>query len=174
MCLDLKTRPRSGRYWFGRLAGEERGVELFEAALVLPLLLTLLIGIFWMGRAYSVYETMTRAAREGARALVLTNCASCGNAAYAASSVQMNYVNPVLTSAAIDPTQVSGYSSTYVWLDPGASPPQQCGVAISFSYPFQLIIPFTSLNLTNISISTHVQMRMENQPATCSAGSAVP
>jgi len=169
----LKTPSRSGRDWFGRWAGEERGVEIFEAALVLPLLLTLLIGIFWMGRAYSVYETMTRAAREGARVLVLTNCASCGNTFYTAGSVRTNYVNPVLTSASLDPTKVSGYSSTYLWLDPAASPPRQCGVAISFSYPFQLIIPFTSLNLTNISISTQVQMRMENQPATCLAGSAV-
>ena len=174
MCLHLQTPMLSKQRLLGRLARDARGAEILEAAIVLPILLTLLIGTIWMGRAYNVYETMTRAAREGARALVLTNCASCGNAPYAADSVRTNYVNPVLTSASLDPTKVSGYSSTYVWLDPVASPPQQCGVAISFGYPFELIIPFTSVNFTSISISTQVQMRMENQPATCSAGSAVP
>ncbi len=174
MCIRLETRVPGGRPITGRLTREDRGAELVEAALVLPLLLTLLVGVLWIGRAYNVYETMTRAAREGARALVLTNCASCGNALYSAASVQTNYVNPALASASLDPAQVTAYSSTYVWLDPSASPPQQCGVAISFRYPFQLLIPFTSLNFTSVSISTQVQMRMENQPTTCSAGSAVP
>lgn len=153
---------------------DEEAAEIFEAALVVPLLLTLLLGVISIGRAYNVYESMTRAAREGARALVLTSCATCGNAAYTASAVRSTFVEPALTAASLDPSGVTSYSSNYVWLDPGASPPQQCGVAISFNYPYQLVVPFTSVNLTTITLSTRVQMRLENQPATCPAGSAVP
>ena len=61
--------------------GGESGVELLEAAFVLPILLTILLGTVWMGRAYMVYEAITRAAREGARYEVLPNCATCGNTA---------------------------------------------------------------------------------------------
>ncbi len=157
-----------------RVAAEECGAELVEFAIVLVALLMLLIGIIWIGRAYNIYETMTRAAREGARVLVLTNCATCGNVPPTAASVRTNVVEPVLTHDYLDPAQVSGYTATYVWLDPGATPPQQCGLTISFSYPVKLVIPFTTLNTSTIAISTQVQMRMENQPTTCSAGTAVP
>jgi Flp pilus assembly protein TadG len=162
-------------HWLSKLKiRDEEGAEVFEAALVVPLLLTLLLGVISVGRAYNVYESMTRAAREGARALVLTSCATCGNAPYTASAVRTTFVEPALAAASLDPTAVMNYSSNYVWLDPEASPPQQCGVAISFNYPYQLVVPFTSVNLTTVTLSTRVQMRLENQPATCSAGSAVP
>jgi Flp pilus assembly protein TadG len=174
MSLGRKRRPLLSSQGPRRVPAEERGAEIVEFAIVFPALCMLLIGMIWMGRAYNIYETMTRAAREGSRILVLTNCTTCGNVPLTAASVRTNFVEPVLTSDFLDPTKVSGYTSTYVWLDPNATPPQQCGVAISFSYPVKLVIPFTSLNASTISISTKVQMRMENQPTTCSAGSAVP
>ncbi len=39
--------------------------EIAEAAIVLPLMFTMLLGIYWFGRAYNVYSTITHAAREG-------------------------------------------------------------------------------------------------------------
>ncbi len=163
MCLGLRTSVKSLRLLFRTGAAEERGVELVEAAFVLPILLTLLLGIIWLGRAYMVYETITRAAREGARYAVLPNCATCGNQYDTSSAVRTNYVEPALSAAGLDPTQVQNYSQTTRWLNTGDDPPQ-CGVAISFSYPTQLAIPFTSLSATSIDISTQVQMREENQP----------
>ena len=62
-----------------RARDEERGAELFEFALVVPVLLALLLGVFWMGRAYNVYETITRAAREGVRYAVLPSSMAQGN-----------------------------------------------------------------------------------------------
>src|SRR5260370_29718891 len=64
----------------------EHGTELVEMAFVLPLLLTLLIGIFSRSRAYNIYETITRAAREGARVTVAPTCATCVNVSPTASS----------------------------------------------------------------------------------------
>ena len=48
-------------------------------ALILQVLLMLLIGLFWVGRACHVYGTITRAAREGARVAIAPSCGTCGN-----------------------------------------------------------------------------------------------
>jgi len=45
----------------------ERGANLVEMALVLPLLLMLLMGVVDVGRAFYSYVTLTNAVREGAR-----------------------------------------------------------------------------------------------------------
>ncbi|MBV9573844.1 MAG: pilus assembly protein, partial [Acidobacteriales bacterium] len=45
---------------------ETSGQEIAEAALVLPMLFLLFLGIFWVARAYNIYATVTQAARAGA------------------------------------------------------------------------------------------------------------
>ena len=51
----------------------ERGSALVEAAVVTPILLLLMVGIFEVGRAYETWQVLTNAAREGARVSVLPN-----------------------------------------------------------------------------------------------------
>jgi Flp pilus assembly protein TadG len=46
---------------------KERGSILVETAAILPILFLLLAGIFDFGRVYGQYQTITNAAREGAR-----------------------------------------------------------------------------------------------------------
>jgi Flp pilus assembly protein TadG len=50
-----------------------RGQALVELALILPILLMLLLGIFEFGRAWNTKQVMTDAAREGARLAVVQN-----------------------------------------------------------------------------------------------------
>jgi Flp pilus assembly protein TadG len=50
-----------------RFARSERGAELLEFALVLPVLLLVLAGLLDMGLLFKDYEVVTNAAREGAR-----------------------------------------------------------------------------------------------------------
>ena len=153
-----KPFRRSGKGW----AGEERGSELLEAALVVTILLTFLIGIIWIARAYNVYQTMNRAAREGARFAVLPSCASCGNAYPADTDVQA-IIDAALVADSLDPLLVSPNPVTIqrnVVLNPG-SIPQQTGVVINFSYPFDLYLPFTPVQLTTLTLTTNVQMREE-------------
>jgi len=45
----------------------ERGQELVEFALILPLLLLLIVGIFEFGYIVFAYNTLSNAVREGAR-----------------------------------------------------------------------------------------------------------
>lgn len=142
----------------------ERGSDVFEAALVLPVLLTILLAMFAFGRGWDIYQTMTRAAREGVRQAVTTSCAMCGSASYTTSQVQTNYVFPALQAAGLntsDSTLLSTYQQGYSWLD---SADTVCGAYIKFSYPYTLRVPFISLSLTTITLNTDVEMRLENQP----------
>ncbi|MDP9884815.1 Flp pilus assembly protein TadG [Sinomonas atrocyanea] len=51
----------------------ERGAAAVEFALVLPALLLLVLGIIDFGRIFSAQQTLTYAARAGARVMVLQN-----------------------------------------------------------------------------------------------------
>ncbi len=164
------------------LKRRQKGAELVEMALVLPILLVLLLGIIAFGRAYDIYQTITRAAREGARQAVLTVCATCPAGPCGATAttigykdcIQSNYVNPSLTAANLNPQTCSGpnvgscvqnYAEQYVCLsNDGAGNCLVCGVQISYQYQYTLMLPFTGLNLTTLNIPTAVQMRLENQP----------
>ena len=56
------------RRWLGR---RERGQELVEYALLLPLLLLLLVGIIEFSIIIFSYDTIANAAREGARVAII-------------------------------------------------------------------------------------------------------
>lgn len=148
----------------------ESGAELLEFAIVVPLLLMLLIGIISVGRVYNVYESITRASREGARYAVLPSSVLNGNAfpdpltssCSSDTNTFNNFVVPALKADNLDPSEVTNYCQKTEWLENTA--PQQCGVSISFTYPVQLAIPFTSVNLSTIDLTTQAQMRLENQP----------
>lgn len=49
----------------------EKGAALLEAAITIPMLLLIAVGIFEFGRAYQTWQVLTNAAREGARIAVL-------------------------------------------------------------------------------------------------------
>lgn len=83
--------------------------EIAEAALVLPLMFTVLLGIFFVGRGYNIYAAMNHAAREGARAAASASCSTCAtaNVPLPADQVATNYVGPVLSASGIDNTLVT-------------------------------------------------------------------
>ncbi|WP_415854596.1 TadE/TadG family type IV pilus assembly protein [Sinomonas sp. G460-2] len=83
----------------------ERGAAAVEFALVLPVLLVLVLGIIDFGRVFSAQQTLTYAARAGARVMVLQNSQS------AAVSAAQNAAAPLgqlATSAfSVSPSQCS-------------------------------------------------------------------
>lgn len=60
MFMTRQQRAPTTRRW-------QRGGTLLEAALVIPLLFMFLFAIIEFGRVYNMYQTITNAAREGAR-----------------------------------------------------------------------------------------------------------
>jgi len=168
---------------------ESGGSEIAEAAAVLPVMFMIMIGIFWFGQAFSIYGTITRAAQEGARAGAAPYCTTCtaGNSAatnaynametsLVAAKLDASHARwpsplPTLNACAVGAGTVScsGVSSqvcvrTGVQLSNttgGAT--GVCGVSVSFQYPFQFWLPFTSLNKQQIWLNAAAQVRMENQ-----------
>ena len=178
-----------------RLAGETRGQEIAEAALVLPILFMLMLGIFWFGQAFSIYGTITHAAREGARAAVAPLCATCGPP-LTLLTVNQNAVNALqdaLLAAKLDPAQPKKYRVTpptlfscingtaascdptqltnagvcvqdHVQLSSGNSTNfAGCGISVSFQYPYQFWLPFTTLNQQLIFMQAQARMKLERR-----------
>lgn len=63
----------SGLFRVGRTrsGSHQRGQALVEFSLVIPIFLLLLVGLFDLGRAVFSYNTLTNAAREGARMAIV-------------------------------------------------------------------------------------------------------
>ena len=99
-------------------------------------------------------------------------------------------ISSVLQASSLDPSQIisnsgtvgsgcTSYSNVLVCrevllnLPSNSQPPTQacstptseaqiCGAQVSFQFPFQFYLPFTSLNLTQVILNAQAQSRMEN------------
>jgi Flp pilus assembly protein TadG len=169
-----------------RLARETRAAEIAEAAAVLPLMFMMLLGIFWFGQAFSIYGAITRAAQDGARAGSAPTCSTCSSGSSAAANA-VAAVNTDLLASKLDPTRMrmppspptftacTGGSNTCAGgLNICVQGPVQlsqtstggtgvCGISVSFQYPFQFWLPFTSLNKQKIWLTTSASVRTETQ-----------
>jgi len=166
--------------------GAERGAEIVEMAFVLTALVALMFGIISFSRAYNVYQTITRAAREGARMAALPSSVYDGDTyvdgttAYTSptSPIFTSYIAPALEASNLNPSActssgetncIANYSESVGWLAPSGTADNQCGISISFTYPYRLMIPFLAQGIGTLDLSTSVQMRREDQPTPGSA-----
>jgi len=170
-----------------RLVRDTGASEIAEAALVLPLLFMVLLGIYWFGRAFNIYATINHAAQQVARVGVAQTCANCGNHNIDPVTAT-TLIDNILQASSVDPSQIilhdptpsacpiAGYTMTrnvlgsnnnilyynYTWINAGNSTyPPVCGVRITFQYPYQFWLPFTSLNNQRIILTADVQMKGE-------------
>jgi Flp pilus assembly protein TadG len=191
--FDLSSRAKRGICSLPKInriavkLGSIDGAEIAEAALVLPLVFMLLLGIVWFGRAFNIYSTITQAAQQGAIVAARASCATCGNSPSSDGTVD-NTIYAVMQASSLDPAQIPANSNPpspvpcvsppgvctttanhiticrNVQLNPTAGNTQtpQCGTVVGFQYPFQFYLPFTSLNMQRIILSAQAQSRMEN------------
>ena len=169
-----------------RLAHETSGNELMEAAAIFPLLFMVVLGIFWFGQAFSMYGTITRAAQEGARAGAAPYCTTCSTGNTPATN-SYNAVQKAFTAARLDITQAQWPSpqpsftacsgsagcdanTTNVCVQQpvqlttgGTGVSGVCGVSVSFRYPYQFWLPFSSLNKQKIWLNAQARVRIETQ-----------
>ena len=88
-------------------ARETCGAEVVEFALVLPVLLFLLAGIIDMGFLFNNYETLTNAAREGARVAILPGASDMDVEARVKQYVQADGMNPDAVDTDIAAVQIA-------------------------------------------------------------------
>lgn len=76
----------------------ERGAAAVEFAIVVPVLITLLLGIMEFSRAYNAQASLSAAAREGVRVMAITNDPGASRAAAENTAASLN---PVLADSNI-------------------------------------------------------------------------
>jgi len=89
---------------FSSVTQDSTGSEIAEAALVMPLMFMMLLGVFWFGQAFSIYGTITHAARQGARAAVAPACTTCATKDPTANAYSA--VKNALQAAKLDPNKL--------------------------------------------------------------------
>lgn len=118
----------------------DRGAAMVELALILPILLMLLVGIINFGLAYSAQVSIQGAAREGARALALSESSAAVDLA-ARNAAGSAHVTAVKQTAC--PVGSSSTSTAYAT------------VTVTANYVFG--IPFVSLGSTTFSATARMR-----------------
>jgi Flp pilus assembly protein TadG len=136
-----------------RLRRSERGAELIEFALVLPLLIFIILGLIDFGFMFQRFEVVTNAAREGARMAALPG--------YAATDVDAR-VRSYLTTGGVDATTTNTTVSVTSVTIPAGAGPALAGkrVQVTYASPYLFLGPFagwfggsfTSVDLNGVAI----------------------
>jgi Flp pilus assembly protein TadG len=136
----------------------ERGAELIEFALVLPLLIFVIMALVDFGFLFQRFEVVTNAAREGARMAVLPG--------YATADVTARVQNYLTAGGVAATTSNTNVAVTDVPIAVGGGLPTMPGKRVQVTYvsPYLFIGPlagwfggsFTTANLTGVAV-----MRLE-------------
>jgi Flp pilus assembly protein TadG len=108
------------------LRKNERGAALIEAAITIPIILLISVGIFEFGRAYQTWQVLTNAAREGARQAVLVEKSD----ADVQSTVQ-NYMKA---------GGLPKYATAGVVIDRNVALGTNTASRVTINYPFQFMV----------------------------------
>ena len=129
----------------------ERGAAMVEAAIVTPILLLLMVGIFEIGRAFETWQVLTNAAREGARLAVTPT----GSVKKSTDIIRQYMADGQLSRSADAPVVVQRDATITVDGTPvGAS-------LVTIDYPFEFIIlqPVARLVVANTTTGEDITMR---------------
>ena len=154
------------RIFRGPVFRDDSGAEIAEAAFVLPLVLVLIFGIMWFGRAFNIYSTLNRAAQEAAAAAAVSDCATCPSTGPANPTT---VANSVLQAAHIATGPLT-VTTVVTQLNPtNPNNPPISGIEVDLSYPYSLKLngitccPLTLTPITSgITLRAHAQALQEN------------
>ena len=139
----------------------DKGAELIEFALVLPLLLLLMFGIMDFGLLFQRYEAVTNAAREGARIAVLPG--------YAQADIQVR-VTQYLAAAGLKSTPTVSYTAPQA-VNVGGACVTITGVTVGYPHQYFLIGKIIGLfggsGFTTQTLTATARMRYEGAASAC-------
>jgi Flp pilus assembly protein TadG len=113
---------------------------MVEFAIIAPLLLLIVFGIIEFGRAYNAQNSLTHAAREGAREYAITQDPVAGEAIALAAATSL------------DSSQITATLTGCDSVDDGGNP-----ATVTLEYPFQLQIAF--FPISNFTMQSQGVMR---------------
>ena len=137
--------------------GQERGAELIEMALVLPLLLLIVGGIIDFGLLFREFNVVTNAAREGARAGVLPEYGADGNVT-ARIQQYMDAAGMGITCPSADCV----VTSPVIVLDGPAGQFDARDVRVTVFHQYGILGALTGGAFSSIALTGHAVMRMES------------
>ena len=127
----------------------ERGAALLEAAITVPIILLISVGIFEFGRAYQTWQVLTNAAREGARLAVIN-----GSTDADVTTRVRNYMTA---------GQLPNASTATVTIDRGVGlSGADTASQITISYPFQFMVLNPVIRLVTPSSTTGAPITMQS------------
>jgi Flp pilus assembly protein TadG len=145
-----------------RMLTDERGSQIIEASLVLPLLLLVVLGILDFGLLFWRFESVTNAAREGARVAILPG--------YSTTDVE-NRVQQYLTDAGLTDTPVTTVIPPTGVDIGGGTCVTMTGATVSYPHTYFLVGGimgyFGSTSLTTTSLNATAMMRYEGGGVAC-------
>ena len=152
----IRNTRRSRRLlWLGRFRSDERGVQLVEVALVIPVMLLLFGAVAEFGRYFYEYTTAAKAARVGARFLASKSVNSSTNYELQAKNLVV-YGNIGGTGSPVLPGMtINNVDIQYAGVTSGV--PDTVTVNI-VSYQHQSIVNLGAL-LKNTALSTNVDVK---------------
>jgi Flp pilus assembly protein TadG len=138
--------------------GSERGAELIEFAIVLPILMLLVAGIFDFGMMFRTFEAVTNAAREGARVAVLPG--------YELNVDVESRVNAYLNASGLNNANSVTSPNITVATSAGTFTARQ--VTVVYNYPFVVlggVAPLFGGSFGSIDLTARSVMRTETAAA---------
>jgi Flp pilus assembly protein TadG len=132
-----------------------RGQALVEFALVLPILVLVVLGIFDFGRAIFAYNTVSNAAREAAR-VAIVNQTDAGIVAEAVDHAVALHLDPTAVDISYANSDLSGGPPCNV------TPRRNgCVVEVTVTYEYNAATPFVDALVGPLTISSTARMPVE-------------
>src|ERR1051325_4601782 len=128
----------------------DRGAALVEAALTIPILLLITVGIFEIGRAYQTWQVVSNAAREGARMAILPN---------ANSATVTALVRTYMTNGQLGASASAGVTVTPVTLTVNGVNVSASQVTVDYPYDFIMLGPVARMVSPSSRAGTDITMR---------------
>ena len=124
----------------------ERGAALVEAAITVPIILLISVGIFEFGRAYQTWQVLTNAAREGARVAVIAGTTDAEVEVTVRRYMTIGSLSKATTAPVLLNRNVALGSST--------------GSQVTINYPFQFMVlnPVARLVVRSSTMGTPLTM----------------
>jgi Flp pilus assembly protein TadG len=126
----------------------QKGAALIEAAVTIPLILLIAVGIFEFGRAYQTWQVLTNAAREGARLAVIS-----GSTDADVTTTVRNYMQA---------GNLDNYATATVTITRNvALTGPDTGSQVQIAYPFQFMVLQPVIQLIDAASTTGTPITMQ-------------
>ena len=129
----------------------ERGAAMVEAAISIPLLLMLMVGIFEVGRAYQTWQVLTNAAREGARMSITPSSTPSNTTAL----IRQYMADGQLSNSSTAVVNVNKAGS----IDVNGTPVSASLVTVDYPFSFIMLQPVVRLVVPGATVGGPITMR---------------